>query len=123
MLEMTCGGKSSFYFIILGNSPALRKIRAGAQGKSLKQTPWSAVYWLILRIKSDEFLIDPRPTCLGMASPTVGCAILHQLTIKTTTSSPRAGEASQWLKMCILLALDLSSISSTHSCLVAHNCL
>lgn len=56
----------------------------GHQGRDLRQEPKAETMegcadWLALRLKVTIFLIQPKPACLRMVSPTVGRALLHQL--------------------------------------------
>lgn len=70
----------------------LQSIILGCQGRSSRHKPgggnWSTnhvgrMLWRLFPLTcSHNFLMHPRTTCLKMVPPTVGGALLHQLTVK-----------------------------------------
>ena len=75
---LTC--TSTLLFIIEGSQDG-KSNRTGSWRQELMQMPWrGAAYWLPLR-----FLIEPRMTRQGMASPTTGWALCNQSRIKCST--------------------------------------
>ena len=91
--KRTLGGKSlfglHFHTIAYHRRESGQELKQGQNLEAGADAEARGVWLTGLLITSCPvcFLIEPRTTSLGMASPTVDCALLHQSLIKKTPSS------------------------------------